>query len=80
MYYPPKYNSIVLDSQGTHTETPKNPSLSLSPGYQNMEGETDSYTDVHSCWDIRVLPADLPNLMRDRQGWANFNPNPTSVD
>ena len=30
--------------------------------------------------DIGVLQADLPNLMRDRQGWASLNMIPTSVN
>ena len=58
--------------------------LSLSPCQQNMEGEHGearklSYTYVVAM-DIGVLPSDLPNLMRDRQGWANLNMIPTSVD
>ena len=39
--HPLKHNSTVSDSQGTHhAETSKNLSLSLSPGHQNIEGET----------------------------------------
>ena len=72
-------------SSDTHTETQTNLSLSLSPGHQHMEGgkgedrKNLSYTDVVAR-DIGVLPADLPNLMRARQEWANLSPIPTSVN
>ena len=49
-----------------------------------MEGETGevkgSVIQVEVARDIGGLPADLPNLMIDRQGWASLNMILTSVD
>ena len=77
--YPQNYNSIDLDSQGTLTETPKKLSLSLSPVHQIMEGGKGEDRSLLS-FGIGMLPADLPNLMSDRQGWANLNMILTMVD
>lgn len=48
-------------------------------GRRNRGKHKLSYIDVVAR-DIGVLQTDLPNLMRDRNKWANLNMIPTSVD
>ena len=63
------------------TKEPVSQLITWSPkhGRRNRGRQRLSYTDVVAR-DIGVLPADLPNLMRDRQGWASLNMIPIYVD
>ena len=63
------------------TKEPVSQLITWSPkhGRRNRGRQRLSYTDVVAR-DIGVLPADFPNLMRDRQGWESLNMIPTPVD